>query len=154
MWQFRKLYYELWMSRLKSQYHHLVLWLYSDWLTALNHVYQVKWSNTCIIWLTDICKIPKIDKVLNKHLFNLLPFFPFGNTRNNFYWRNLGSPLVKVKFELGSWWRVLRWRPEKDTPRGGTSVRIATAEVQKPMNNTKWICWEGRLEWPGEKGVC
>lgn len=45
-------------------------------------------------------------------------------------------------------------KPEKDTPRGGTSVRTAT-EVQKPMNNTKWIYWEGRLEreWPGEKGV-
>lgn len=42
---------------------------------------------------------------------------------------------------------------EKDTPRGGTSVRTATREVQKPMNNIKWVYWEGRLEreWPGEK---
>lgn len=33
-------------------------------------------------------------------------------------------------------------------------MRRAT-EVQKPMNNTKWIYWVGRLEreWPGEKGV-
>lgn len=62
---------------------------------------------------------------------------------------------MKAEFELGSW-RVLRWRSQKRTlPEEGLEWEQPQGEVQKPMNNIKWIYWEGRLEreWPGEKGV-